>query len=99
MLYFRKDLAALNYIDIASELARFVFKSPPETVVYTISYRLSSLDLIITPVNSVDPLPIPIREFARLSNKLGKQRTFHLFSNRYIANATKATEKPKISME
>ncbi|CAF2075938.1 unnamed protein product, partial [Rotaria magnacalcarata] len=43
-LYFRKDetVSQLDYTDIASELTRFVFKSPPETVIYTISDRLSS---------------------------------------------------------
>ncbi|CAF1595404.1 unnamed protein product [Rotaria magnacalcarata] len=43
-LYFRKGETAsqLDYTDIASELTRFVFKSPPETVIYTISDRLSS---------------------------------------------------------
>ncbi|CAF4445496.1 unnamed protein product, partial [Rotaria magnacalcarata] len=44
VLYFRNDKTAsqVYYTDIASELARFVFKSPPETVIYTISDRLSS---------------------------------------------------------
>jgi hypothetical protein len=85
ILYFRKDLAALNYIDIASELARFVFKSPPESVVDAISNRLSSsLESLIERGIHVDR-PMPIREFARLSNRLGKQRTFHLFSTSCIA--------------
>jgi len=84
----------LDYIDIASELARFVFKSPPEAVVHSISYRLSlSLDSIIPPIDPVDPLPIPIGEFARLSNKLGKQRTFHLFSNSCIAKISISIEQ------
>ncbi len=115
ILYFRKDLLTLDYIDIASELARFVFKSPPETVVHTISDRLcSSLDslsrrgipvdrllvdrLLVDPL-LVDPLLMRMREFTRLSNKLGKQRTFHLFSTSCIVNAARATGKLKISME
>ncbi|CAF3997273.1 unnamed protein product [Rotaria sp. Silwood2] len=41
-LYFQKHIREFDYIDIASELARFVFKKPLDTVVHTISDKLAS---------------------------------------------------------
>ena len=41
-LYFQKHLREFDYIDIASELARFVFKKPLDTIVHTISDKLAS---------------------------------------------------------
>ncbi len=42
ILYLRQDLTKLDYFDIAKELARFVLKNPLDTVIYSISDRLSS---------------------------------------------------------
>ncbi|CAF1432853.1 unnamed protein product [Rotaria sordida] len=41
-LYFQKHIREFDYIDIASELARFVFKKPLDTIVHTISDKLAS---------------------------------------------------------
>ncbi|CAF1549296.1 unnamed protein product [Adineta ricciae] len=41
-LYIHRDLPTLDYIDIASELIRFVHKKPLETLVHSISDKLSS---------------------------------------------------------
>jgi hypothetical protein len=41
-LYFQKHIREFDYIDIASELARFVFKKPLDTVVHAISDKLAS---------------------------------------------------------
>ncbi|CAF4077045.1 unnamed protein product, partial [Rotaria sordida] len=42
VLYFQKHLRAFDYIDIASELVRYVFKKSLDTIVHTISDKLSS---------------------------------------------------------
>lgn len=41
-LYFQKQIREFDYIDIASELARFVFRKPLETAVHAISDKLAS---------------------------------------------------------
>ena len=41
-MYFQKHIREFDYIDIASELARFVFKKPLDTIVHTISDKLAS---------------------------------------------------------
>ncbi|CAF4423361.1 unnamed protein product, partial [Adineta steineri] len=41
-LYIHKDLPTLDYIDIASELIRFIHKKPLESLVHSISDKLSS---------------------------------------------------------
>ena len=41
-LYVQKHIREFDYIDIASELARFVFKKPLDTVVHAISDKLAS---------------------------------------------------------
>ncbi|CAF1418983.1 unnamed protein product, partial [Adineta ricciae] len=41
-LYFQKQIREFDYIDIASELARFAFKKPLDTVVHAISDKLAS---------------------------------------------------------
>ncbi|CAM4809029.1 unnamed protein product [Rotaria magnacalcarata] len=41
-LYFQKHIREFDYIDIASELARFVFRKPLDTVVHMISDKLAS---------------------------------------------------------
>lgn len=41
-LYFQKQIREFDYIDIASELARFVFKKPLDTMVHAISDKLAS---------------------------------------------------------
>lgn len=41
-LYFQKHIREFDYIDIASELARFVFKKPLDTAVHAISDKLAS---------------------------------------------------------
>ncbi|UJR22115.1 hypothetical protein I4U23_025179 [Adineta vaga] len=41
-LYFQKQIREFDYIDIASELARFVFKKPLDTAVHAISDKLAS---------------------------------------------------------
>jgi DUF438 domain-containing protein len=42
MLYIQKHIREFDYIDIASELARFVFKKPLDTAVHAISDKLAS---------------------------------------------------------
>ncbi|CAF1648839.1 unnamed protein product [Rotaria sordida] len=42
VLYFQKHIHAFDYIDIASELVRFIFKKSPDTIVHTISDKLAS---------------------------------------------------------
>ncbi|CAF1063458.1 unnamed protein product [Didymodactylos carnosus] len=41
-LYLHKELPAFDYVDIASELTRFVFKKPLDAVVHAISDKLAS---------------------------------------------------------
>ena len=41
-LYIQKDLPALDYIDISTELTRFLYKKPLDTLVHSISDKLSS---------------------------------------------------------
>ncbi|CAF1437007.1 unnamed protein product, partial [Rotaria sordida] len=42
ILYIRKDLPTLDYIDISTELTRFFYKKPLDTLVHSISDKLSS---------------------------------------------------------
>ena len=41
-LFIQKDLIHLDYIDISSELTRFVYKKPIDSLVHSISDKLSS---------------------------------------------------------
>ncbi|CAF2792873.1 unnamed protein product [Rotaria sp. Silwood2] len=41
-LYIHKDIPTLDYIDIATELTRFVYKKPLDTLVHSISDKLAS---------------------------------------------------------
>ena len=53
-LYFQKNIRQFDYIDIASELARFVFKKPLDTIVHTISDKLAS------PIETLKRRGIPV---------------------------------------
>lgn len=42
VLYINKHIPALDYIDIASELTRFVYKKPVNSIVHAMSDKLAS---------------------------------------------------------
>ena len=42
ILFIQKDISTLDYIDISTELTRFVFKKAQDNVVHSISDKLSS---------------------------------------------------------
>ncbi|CAF1335016.1 unnamed protein product [Rotaria sp. Silwood1] len=59
VLYVQKHIRAFDYIDIASELARFVFKKPFDTVAHTIGDKLAS------PLQTLKRRGIPIDRLLR----------------------------------
>jgi hypothetical protein len=42
ILYIQRDILTLDYIDIATELTRFVYKKPLDALVHSISDKLAS---------------------------------------------------------
>jgi hypothetical protein len=42
VLYIQRDILTLDYIDIATELTRFVYKKPLDALVHSISDKLAS---------------------------------------------------------
>ncbi|UJR19550.1 hypothetical protein I4U23_022680 [Adineta vaga] len=64
-LYIHKDLPTFDYIDIANELTRFVHKKPLETLVHSISDKLSS------PLETLKRRGIPVDRL--LKNKQQQQ--------------------------
>jgi hypothetical protein len=75
-LYFQKQIREFDYIDIASELARFVFKKPLDTVVHTVSDKLSSpLETLKRRGVPVDRLLQQNHQYIRPTVQMTEQKT------------------------
>ncbi|CAF3429660.1 unnamed protein product [Rotaria socialis] len=62
-LYIHKDISTLDYIDIATELTRFVCKKPLDTLVHSISDKLSS------PLGTLKRRGIPVDRLLKSSEQ------------------------------
>ena len=76
-LYFQKNIHEFDYIDIASELARFVFKKPLDTVVHAISDKLAS------PLETLKRRGVPV-------DRLLKQQQSTSISSESVTNVVNA---------
>ncbi|CAF1590939.1 unnamed protein product, partial [Adineta steineri] len=89
-LYIHKDLPTLDYIDIVSELTRFVHRKPLETLVHSISDKLSS------PLETLKRRGIPVDRL--LKNKqplkllLRKENILQDFDSHYQQSIEKASD-------
>lgn len=66
-LYINKTIPAFDYIDIASELTRFVYQKPINTIVHAMSDKLSS------PLETLKRRGIPVD---RLLKSVEQKRKF-----------------------
>lgn len=66
-LYINKNIPTFDYIDIASELTRFVYKKPIDTIVHAMSDKLAS------PLETLKRRGIPVD---RLLKSAEQQRQF-----------------------
>ena len=71
ILYLHKDIPALDYIDIASELTRFVYRKALDTLVHSISDKLSS------PLETLKRRGIPVDRLLK-NPKQQRKLTFYL---------------------
>ncbi|CAF4300671.1 unnamed protein product [Rotaria sp. Silwood2] len=60
-LYIQKDISTLDYIDIATELTRFVYKKPLDALVHSISDKLAS------PLETLKRRGIPVDRLLKLA--------------------------------
>lgn len=63
ILYIRKDLSTLDFIDIATELTRFVYNKPLDALVHSISDKLAS------PLETLKRRGIPVDRLLKLAEQ------------------------------
>jgi hypothetical protein len=67
-LFIHRTLPSIDYIDVASELTRFVYKKPVDVIVHSISDKLSS------PIETLKRRGIPVDRLL----KIAEQKSNHL---------------------
>ncbi len=73
-LFILKDIQTLDYIDIATELTRFVCKKPVDTSIHSISDKLSSS------LETLKRRGVPVNRLLKINQQ--QRKTFiHLFIN------------------
>jgi hypothetical protein len=70
ILYIQKDIQMIDYIDIATELTRFVYKKPLDALVHSISDKLAS------PLETLKRRGIPVD---RLLKSAEQQRKTNIY--------------------
>ncbi|CAF3497440.1 unnamed protein product [Adineta steineri] len=63
VLFIQKDISTLDYIDISSELTRFVYKKPLDTLVHSISDKLAS------PLETLKRRGIPVDRLLKIQEQ------------------------------
>ncbi|CAF1439050.1 unnamed protein product [Adineta steineri] len=95
-LYIHKDLPTLDYIDIASELIRFIHKKPLESLVHSISDKLSS------PLETLKRRGIPVDRFLKQKQQQqqpiklvlrNEQQQFSKFDDYYQQSIEKSSKE------
>ncbi|CAF1073633.1 unnamed protein product [Rotaria sordida] len=66
-LYIQKDIPTLDYIDIATELTRFVYKKPLDALVHSISDKLAS------PLETLKRRGIPVDRLLKIAQQQQQQ--------------------------
>ncbi len=69
ILFIQKDISTLDYIDIATELTRYVYKKPLDSLVHSISDKLAS------PLETLKRRGIPVDRLLKIQEQ---QRKFYL---------------------
>ena len=72
-LYIQKDIPILDYIDIATELTRYVYKKPLDALVHSISDKLSS------PLETLKRRGIPVDRLLKQKRKCPTTLTHNSF--------------------
>ena len=63
LLFIHRDLPSIDYIDVASELTRFVYKKPVDVIVHSISDKLSS------PIETLKRRGIPVDRLLKIGDQ------------------------------
>lgn len=80
-LYIQKDLPSLDYIDISTELTRFLYKKPLDTLVHSISDKLSS------PLETLKRRGIPVDRLLKSKEQQQQRKTIipsHLHTSTFV---------------
>jgi len=67
-LYIQKDISILDYVDIATELTRFVYKKPLDALVHSIS------DKLVSPLETLKRRGVPVDRLLKITQRQKEQQ-------------------------